>query len=107
MRPVDSIRPDLVVFYHGSSDACGITDRLCPPDQTGVISEKGRNKNLGRVFFTADIGLARIYAGRAARSLGGSPVLFRVVQPVDVATLNDTAGASVYHAAGAFAERIN
>ena len=62
--------------------------------------------HLDRVFFTADIGLARIYAGRAARSIGGDPVLYRVVCPVDVVCMNDDKGASVYHAAWAFCEEL-
>ena len=106
MTPSSSIRPDHIVFYHGSSTSCGVTDMICPPADTNVISEKGRNKNLDRVFFTADIGLARIYAGRAARSLGGAPVLFRVVCPVDTVAMNTTPGASVYHASWAFVEQI-
>lgn len=79
---------------------------LCPPVDTGVISEVGRKKNLDRVFFTEDIGLAKIYAGRAARSYGGEPVVYRVVSPVDVVCLSDTKGATVYHAEWAFCEEI-
>lgn len=96
-----------MIFYHGSSSLSNIENMLLPPSETNVISEKGRKKNLDRVFFTADIGLAKIYAGRAARSIGGKPVLYRVVSPVDVVCMNDTAGASVYHAKWAFVEKIN
>lgn len=106
MKPSNSIRPELVAYYHGSSTVCGISNLLCPPESTGVISESGRNKNLDRVFFTKDKGLARIYAGRASRSLGGEPVIFRVVCPVDVVVMNDTPGASVLHAAWAFVEAL-
>lgn len=80
---------------------------ILPPSDTGVISEVGRKKNLGRVFFTKDIGLAKIYAGRAARSYGGDPVLFRVISPVDVETLSDAAGATVFHAEWAFVEQMH
>lgn len=93
-------------FYHGSSSNANIDFMLCPPDVTGVLSEVGRKKNLGRVFFTEDIGLARIYAGRAARSYGGEPRLYRVVAPVDVVCLSDVKGATVYHAEWAFCEEI-
>lgn len=93
-------------FYHGSCTAAGIDNMLLPPDDSGIISEKGRNKNLNRIFFTKDLGLAKIYAGRAAKSIGGEPVLFRVVNPVDVVCMNDSAGASVYHAEWAFCEAI-
>ncbi|QXG07629.1 hypothetical protein [Erwinia phage Snitter] len=100
-------RPGSVVYYHGSCTAAGIGSMIVPPVESGVLSEDGRKKNLDRVFFTTDIGLARIYAGRAARSVGGDPVLFRVVAPVDTVCMNDTAGASVYHAAWAFCEAID
>lgn len=94
------------VFYHGSCTAAGIDAMLLPPKVSNTISERGRNKNLDRVFFTEDLGLAKIYAGRAAKSIGGEPVLFRVVNPVNLVCMNDTEGASVYHAEWAFAERL-
>ena len=94
------------VFYHGSSSNAGIKNMLCPPSETGVLSEVGRKKNLGRVFFTEDIGLAKIYAGRAARSYGGEPRLYKVICPVDVVCLSDTKGATVYHADWAFCEEL-
>lgn len=94
------------VFYHGSSSNANIDFMLCPPDVTGVLSEVGRKKNLGRVFFTEDIGLAKIYAGRAARSYGGEPKLYQVISPVDLVQMNETKGATVYHAAWAFCEEI-
>lgn len=93
-------------FYHGSCSIAGIDNMLLPPKNSGVISEKGRNKNLNRIFFTKDIGLAKIYAGRASKSIGGDPVLYRVVAPVDVVCMNDANGASVFHAEWAFCERI-
>ncbi len=94
-------------YYHGSCSAAGIESMLLPPECSGVLSEQGRKKNLDRVFFTADKGLAEIYAGRAARSVGGEPVLYRVVAPVDTVCMRDDKGASVYHAAWAFVEEIN
>lgn len=99
-------KEEFKVFYHGSSTSAGIENMLCPPSDTGVLSEVGRKKNLGRVFFTEDIGLAKIYAGRAARSYGGEPVLYRVICPVDVVQMNDTKGATVYHCDWAFCEEI-
>ncbi|AGJ71639.1 hypothetical protein Lw1_gp233 [Escherichia phage Lw1] len=99
-------REEHVVYYHGSCTAAGIESMLLPPCASETLSEKGRKKNLDRVFFTADIGLARIYAGRAARSIGGDPVLYRVVCPVDAVCMNDDKGASVYHAAWAFCEEV-
>jgi hypothetical protein len=99
-------RDERKTFYHGSYTVAAIDSLLLPPSNTGTISEKGRKKNLERVFFTEDLGLAKIYAGRAARSIGGEPVLYRVVSPVDVVCLSDNKGATVYHAEWAFVERI-
>lgn len=99
-------RPTHKVFYHGSCTMAGIENMLLPPNETNVLSETGRNKNLGRVFFTEDLGLAKIYAGRASKSIGGEPVLFRVIMPVDVVCMNDTHGATVYHAEWAFCEEL-
>ncbi|UES35602.1 hypothetical protein KKP3664_000063 [Citrobacter phage KKP_3664] len=95
-------REEHTVYYHGSCTAAGIESMLLPPCASETLSEKGRKKNLDRVFFTADIGLARIYAGRAARSIGGDPVLYRV----GAVCMNDDKGASVYHAAWAFCEEL-
>ncbi len=58
------------ILYHGTSVEHDI-DMILPPDKTSVISEKGRKKNLDKVFFTADYKSAVIYAKRAVRSLGG------------------------------------
>lgn len=99
-------KAELVTFYHGSTTAANIDHLLMPPSETNTISEKGRLKNLDRVFFTKDIGLAKIYAGRAARSYGGEPVLYKVIAPVDVVCMDDRQGASVYHAAWAFVEMV-
>lgn len=96
-----------MTFYHGTTDRAEIGFMLQPPCNTGVISEKGRLKNLNRVFFTEDLGLAKIYAGRAARSIGGNPIIYRVVSPVDPICMNATKGATVWHSEWAFAEKIN
>lgn len=105
MNTIDC-KTEFKVYYHGSSSNAKIESMLCPPDSTGVLSEVGRKKNLGRVFFTEDLGLAKIYAGRAARSYGGEPKLYRVISPVDVVCLSDAKGATVYHAEWAFCEEI-
>lgn len=99
-------RAEYVDFYHGSCSVAGIENMLLPPAVSETLSEKGRKKNLDRIFFTADIGLARIYAGRASRSIGGEPKLYRVICPVDPVCMNDDNGASVYHASWAFCEEI-
>lgn len=105
MKTIDC-KAEFKIFYHGSSSSANIENMLCPPEETGILSETGRKKNLDRVFFTEDIGLAKIYAGRAARSYGGEPRLYRVISPVDVVQMNDTKGATVYHAEWAFCEEI-
>lgn len=92
--------------FHGTSTKCQITFRLLPPVLSGCLAESDRKKNLDRVFFTADMGLARIYAGRACRKFGGSPVIYRVIPMGDVVTLRADAGATVYHSEWAFVEPI-
>lgn len=99
-------RPELINFYHGSSTSGNITNVLLPPNTTGVISEASRKKNLNKIFFTKDKKLAEIYAGRAARSYGGKPILFRVITPINTQCLSDTPGASVFYADWSFCERI-
>lgn len=100
---------DAKVYYHGSSDRC-LSDgsyRLLPPVDTGVLAESGRKVRLDRVFFTRDLGLARIYAGRTVNRLGGRPVIVRVIVDArQVVCLSDQPGASVYHSPGAFCEPL-
>lgn len=100
-------RDEQVFFYHGSCTLGLKGDMLLPPSATEVISEKGRKKNLDRVFFTKDRGLAKVYARRAARSIGGEPTLYRVVAPVDTQLMSAVPGATVYHASWAFVEKID
>jgi hypothetical protein len=94
------------MYYHGTSTACNINFKLLPPEETNVLQEKGRKKNLGRVFFTEDLGLARVYAGRAVKRFGGTPVVFRVIPMGDIECLSEKKGASVYHSKWAFVEKI-
>lgn len=108
-KGITSSRGEIVEYYHGSSSAAMRREefRLLPPVNSGRQQEESRKKNLDRVFFTRDIKLARIYAGRACNVFGGSPVVFRVVVAEDaVVCLSDTPGATVYHAPGAFVELI-
>jgi hypothetical protein len=85
-------------FYHGTSTAVGLKPGvdLLPPDQTDKISEKGRKKNLDKVFFTKDIGSAKIYAGRAVNQFGGQPVVFKVTPVGKIEALNLTPGSTVF-----------
>ena len=88
--------PAMKAYYHGTSVQFAPGDRLVGPDETGVLSEKGRKKNLDKVFFTSDFGSAQIYASRAARSLGGRGRVY-LVQPLDeIEVINDTPGTTVY-----------
>lgn len=95
-----------LVFYHGSSSNCGIEFMLKPPVETEMLSEEGRKKNLDQVFFTKDLGLAKVYAGRACNRFGGEQKMYRVIPMTEVATLSEKEGASVYHCGWAFVEEI-
>lgn len=81
---------------------------MLPPVVTGKLQEKGRKKNLDKVFFTADKGLAKIYAGRAKNVFGGNPVIYRVIpMGEEVEIINNAKGATVYMTEWAFLEKVN
>tara|TARA_Y100000310_G_C20493524_1_gene720414 strand:- start:194 stop:508 length:315 start_codon:yes stop_codon:yes gene_type:complete len=84
-------------YYHGTSRNFKIGGYITPPNEHGLeISEKGRKKNLDKVFITKDKGSAKIYAGRAKQSIGGQPRVYEV-QPVGkIITINATPGTTVY-----------
>jgi len=91
-------KPIKETFYHGTSSALGLQPgmKLLPPDQTDKISEKGRKKNLNKVFFTKDLGSAKIYAGRAIHQFGGEPVVFAIEPEGEVEQINATPGTTVF-----------
>ena len=91
-----------MTFYHGSSVLQG-QHKLLPPNLTGVIQEKGRKKNLDKVFFTPDLGTANIYAGRSKNVNGGQPKVYRCIPMGDVTKINDL----TYMCDWAFIEPIN
>ena len=82
-------------FYHGTTQDLKAGDEILPPSITANVSEKGRKKNLDKVFFTKDIGSAKIYAGRAKHSLGGSPVIYEIEPMGEIEWLNQKQGTSV------------
>lgn len=85
-------------YYHGTTATLLPGEYILPPSETGKISEKGRKKNLSKVFMTKDMGSAKIYAGRAKHSLGGRPSVY-LVEPVgEVETITNIPGTSVFMA---------
>jgi hypothetical protein len=91
-------KPLKETFYHGTSSILGLEPGmvLLPPNETEKISEKGRKKNLDRVFFTQDVGSAKIYAGRAVQRFGGKPTIFKIEPEGNVEQLNATPGTTVF-----------
>jgi hypothetical protein len=89
---------ETTVYYHGTSVRLQPGSLVLPPKETGKQSEKGRKKNLDVVFFTKDPRSALIYAGRAAKSLGGSPVVYAVEPQGPLGVLNDQPGTTVFFA---------
>ena len=89
-----------MTFYHGTARKFRIGEALVPPKEHGFeISEKGRKKNLDKVFFTSDVGSAKIYARRAVKSYGGIPHIYEVEVPnVDIEVINPTPGTTVFAA---------
>ena len=85
------------VLYHGTSSP-DLSREVLSPDATQVISEKGRKKNLNKVFFTKEYKSAEIYAKRAASSYGGNPRVLKVVPMGEVTAINENRGTTVFHA---------
>ena len=92
-----------VELYHGSTTSLGLSigDYILPPNRTDTISEFGRKKNLDVIFLTPDFNYAKVYAGRAANSIGGSPVIFKV-KPVGLEFYRQEQGNNIYIADGGF-----
>jgi len=88
-------------YYHGTSQNFKVGDLLKPPSKTSIISEKGRKKNLDKVFFTTDIGSAKIYAGRAKNALGGISKVYEIEPIGKIEELHSKKGTSVYFSNGA------
>lgn len=83
-------------FYHGTNLLFEPGDIIKSPIETGNISEKGRKRNLDKVFFTTDVGSAKIYAGRARPSLGSGKAYIYMVEPLgDIEWLNKNPGTTV------------
>jgi hypothetical protein len=72
---------------------------------TNNLSEKGRKKNLDKIFFTDSIKYAQIYAGRACARFGGTPVIMRVI-PFGTKQLKKQDGCNIFMADYAFVEKI-
>lgn len=83
------------MYYHGTSSALGITEFLLPPEQSARLSEFGRKRNLDKVFFTLDVGSAKIYARKAAKRFGGKPLILKVNPIGEVTVLQATPGTTV------------
>ena len=67
-----------VKFYHGTSDTLKIGKVLLPPVITSNQRENWRKKHLDKVFFTSSLLSAEMYAKKACKKYGGSPVIYTV-----------------------------
>lgn len=70
-----------VEFYHGTSDTLKIGKVLLPPVITDNQRESWRKKYLDKVFFTSSLLSAEMYAKKACKKYGGSPVVY-IVRPI-------------------------
>jgi len=91
-------------FFHGTSKEFSPGDLILPPSKTNNISEKGRIKNLDKIFFTKDFGYAKIYAGRAAQALGGKPRVYKIKPHSPIEIMDQSPGRSIYTAPSAVVE---
>lgn len=83
-------------YFHGTTVDLKPGDYLLPPNETNNVSEKGRKKNLDKIFYTASPKSAMIYAGRAKHSLGGEPKVYLIEPEGQIETLNNAPGTEVY-----------
>ena len=67
-------------YYHGTSTALPIAERILPPSRTGNLREHWRNKDRNKVFFTVSLLSARKFAKKACEAYGGEPVIY-IVKP--------------------------
>lgn len=88
--------PQISTFYHGTSADLSVGDDVQPPAKTGKQSEKGRKKNLNKVFITTDPKYAKIYADKAKDVLGGTPKVYAVEPKGEVENIQNKPGAKVY-----------
>lgn len=96
------------MFYHGTSVNLKVGDFILPPQVTQVMQERGRKKNLDKVFFTSDYKSAIVYAGRAGNSIGGNNRYVYSVIPVgDLECINANPGTSVFMATAAVIIKVN
>jgi hypothetical protein len=89
------------VYYHGTTVDLRPGDFILPPSETGRMSEKGRKKNLDKVFFTSDPESARIYAGRARHSfldddLATEPRVYEVEPIGNMEVIQSAPGTTVF-----------
>lgn len=90
-------------FYHGTSTTFALheTGVILSPRHSGILSEKGRKKNLDLVFLTPDYNYAWIYAGRCVKQFHGKPVVYQI-KPVGLKLYNDTVGSEIWVADGGY-----
>lgn len=96
------------LFYHGTSTNVVPkgTLKCLPYNCTGNIQEKGRKKNLDKIFFTDSYKSALIYAGRSVNQFGGEPIVYRLIPMGEIEKINDIVGSKVYAAKWGFFEEI-
>lgn len=64
-------------YYHGTSSALPIGEEILPAAVTGKLTEF-RLQRRHKVFLTTNKDTAKVYAKRAAKLWGGSPVVYEV-----------------------------
>jgi hypothetical protein len=98
--------PPQGTYYHGTSTALGIQDRILPPTETGKQTES-RVQRRGKVFLTVDFEYAQSYANRAVREWGGQPVVFEVTPMGPVKQISGTPGKTAFYTEGAQVNRVH
>lgn len=68
-------------FYHGTTNVFKIGSVLLPPAITNNKREEWRKKYTDKVFFTDSLLSASVYAKKACKKYGGTPIIY-IVKPI-------------------------
>ena len=68
-------------FYHGTTDLFKINNVLLPPSITNNKREEWRKKYVDKVFLTDSLLSASMYAKKACKKYGGTPIIY-IVKPI-------------------------
>lgn len=74
-------------MYHGTTDIFKI-NRILPPNETGILREEWRKKNINKIYATTSLLSAEKYAYKATQKYGGNSIVYKVRPRGQVVNVN-------------------